>query len=205
MWKHPGTDSVIFTAGSKGNGEGGCAIARSTGPIRLACPQPRDLFQRHQRITVMAFTMSYDVTPPPARWKIAPTVIAQKKQALQHARKHKSLRTQAQALFEPALAQSSEVRHPLRQWTCRKTARYCLFYPRKMQRHRAPTGYRLADHVLAPCGNAGPRETMPSAILRQIGRQSTVEIAKSFIGYAAIQEGTSESCLEINGACRAKH
>ncbi len=57
----------------------------------------------------MAFTMSYGITPPPARTEPAPKVIASQKPALQRGRKQRNLQTQAQALFDPAPAQVSEV------------------------------------------------------------------------------------------------
>ncbi len=60
----------------------------------------------------MAFTMSYGVTPPPAPTETPPKATAPKKPALHRGRKHGDLQAQAQAVFDPALVQSSEVLSP---------------------------------------------------------------------------------------------
>jgi hypothetical protein len=60
----------------------------------------------------MAFTMSYGVTPSPARAETLPKVIAPKKPTLHRTRKDNDLHAQAQALFDPALAQNSEALSP---------------------------------------------------------------------------------------------
>lgn len=56
----------------------------------------------------MAFTMSYGITPSPAPTETPQEAAAPKKSAPRRARKLGSLQTQAQALFDPALARPSE-------------------------------------------------------------------------------------------------
>ena len=60
----------------------------------------------------MAFTMSYGMTPSPVRTETLPKAVAPTKPALHRSRKHGSLQTQAQALFDPAPAQTSEAPSP---------------------------------------------------------------------------------------------
>ena len=57
----------------------------------------------------MAFTMSYNVIPPPVPTKTLPKVMPSKKSVLHRAHKDNNLQAQAQALFDPAPAQTSEV------------------------------------------------------------------------------------------------
>ncbi len=60
----------------------------------------------------MAFTMSYGLIPSPTPTETAPKVIAPTKPSPHRGRKHGSLQTQAQALFDPTLAQMSEAPSP---------------------------------------------------------------------------------------------
>lgn len=60
----------------------------------------------------MAFTMSYGVTPPPARIEPLPKARAPKKATSHRGRTHSNLQVQAEALFDPALAQPAEAPPP---------------------------------------------------------------------------------------------
>ncbi len=56
----------------------------------------------------MAFTMSYGVAPPAVRTETPSKAPAPKKPASTRGRKHSTLQSQAQALFDPAQARNSE-------------------------------------------------------------------------------------------------
>jgi len=60
----------------------------------------------------MAFTMSYGATPSSAPAETISKVAAPKKPAPRRGLKRGSLQTQAQALFDPALARSPEAPSP---------------------------------------------------------------------------------------------
>jgi hypothetical protein len=60
----------------------------------------------------MAFTMSYGATPPPTPTETPPKATAPKTPVPYRGRRHGDLRAQAQAVFDPALAQTFEAPPP---------------------------------------------------------------------------------------------
>ena len=60
----------------------------------------------------MAFTMSYGATPSPPPAESPPKATVRKTSVASRGRKHSDLRAQAQAVFDPALAQTSDASSP---------------------------------------------------------------------------------------------